>query len=187
MPNPRLAARYAKSLVDLSQEQGQLEVVFADMQFLHRLCASSAELVNLLKSPVIKSDKKIKILEALTAGKISALSSAFITLLAKKGREGDLMEMAQSFVKQYQALKGIHPVKLTTATPAGDALKQLIEEKGKAAKGWKHIELETVVDEKLIGGFLLEMDSQMLDASILHDLRQVKRQFDKNLFIQNIR
>jgi F-type H+-transporting ATPase subunit delta len=63
----------------------------------------------------------------------------------------------------------------------------LIEEKVKAAKGWKHIELETVVDEKLIGGFLLEMDSQMLDASILHDLRQVKRQFDKNLFIQNIR
>lgn len=187
MPNPRLAARYAKSLVDLSQEQGQLESVFADMQFLHRLCTSSTELVNLLKSPVIKSDKKIKILEALTSGKISTLSTSFITLLAKKGREGDLMEMAQSFVKQYQALKGIHPVKLTTASPAGEALKQLIEEKVKAAKGWKQIELETVVDEKLIGGFLLELDSQMLDASILHDLRAVKRQFDKNLFIQNIR
>jgi len=158
MPNPRLAARYAKSLVDLSQEQGQLEVVFADMQFLH-----------------------------LTAGKISPLSTAFITLLAKKGREGDLMEMAQSFVKQYQTLKGIHPVKLTTASPAGDALKQLIEKKVKEVKGWKHIELETVVDEKIIGGFLLELDSQLLDASILHDLRQVKRQFDKNLFIQNIR
>jgi F-type H+-transporting ATPase subunit delta len=97
------------------------------------------------------------------------------------------MEMAQSFVKQYQAIKGIHPVKLTTASPAGDALKQLIEEKVKAAKGWKQIELETVVDEKLIGGFLLELDSQLLDASILHDLRSVKRQFDKNLFIQNIR
>lgn len=187
MPNPRLAARYAKSLIDLSQEQGKLEEVFADMQFLRRLCAGSTELVNLLKSPVIKSDKKIKILEALTNGKISSLSSAFITLLAKKGREGELSEMAGSFIQQYQSLKGIHPVKLTTASPAGDALKQLIEERVKAAKGWKQIELETVVDEKIIGGFVLEFDSQMVDASILHDLRAVKRQFEKNLFVQNIR
>ncbi|MFN4973924.1 MAG: ATP synthase F1 subunit delta [Bacteroidota bacterium] len=187
MPNPRLAARYAKSLIDLSQEQGKLEAVFADMQYLFQLCAQSPELVNLLKSPVIKSDKKIKILEALTTGKIDNLTNAFVTLLAKKGREGELSEMTRSFVKQYQTLKGIHPVKLTTATPAGDALKQLIVEKVKSAKGWEHVELETVVDEKIIGGFLLEMESQLMDASILHDLRAVKRQFDKNLFVQNIR
>jgi F-type H+-transporting ATPase subunit delta len=49
------------------------------------------------------------------------------------------------------------------------------------------VQLETVVDEKIIGGFMLEMDNQLLDASILRDLKDIKRQFDKNLFVQNIR
>jgi F-type H+-transporting ATPase subunit delta len=49
------------------------------------------------------------------------------------------------------------------------------------------VQLETVVDEKIIGGFMLEMNNQPLDASILRDLKDIKRQFDKNLFVQNIR
>jgi F-type H+-transporting ATPase subunit delta len=54
MPNPRLATRYAKSLIDLAIEKGQLEKIFADMQWLQAVCKASREFVNVLKSPVIK-------------------------------------------------------------------------------------------------------------------------------------
>lgn len=58
MRNPRLATRYAKSLVDLAVEQGQLEQVYADMQWLQAVCKSSRDFTNLLRSPIIKADKK---------------------------------------------------------------------------------------------------------------------------------
>jgi F-type H+-transporting ATPase subunit delta len=126
-------------------------------------------------------------MDAVTRGKIGALTEAFITLLIKKGRESDLPEIARAVVEQYHEIKGIHLVKLTTATPVGESMKQYIEQKVKKEKGLGTVQLETVVDEKIIGGFMLEMDNQLLDASILRDLKDIKRQFDKNLFVNNIR
>jgi F-type H+-transporting ATPase subunit delta len=81
MPNPRLAGRYAKSLIDLAVERNQLEPVYKDMLYLQSLNQSSREFVNFLRSPVIKGDKKQKIVDALTQGKISELTAAFIRLL----------------------------------------------------------------------------------------------------------
>ncbi len=58
MPNPRIAARYAKSLVGLAQERGELEAMYQDMQLLQSICKSNNDFVNLLRSPVIRADKK---------------------------------------------------------------------------------------------------------------------------------
>src|ERR1700761_5330152 len=116
-PNPRLAGRYAKSLLDLSIEKDQLATVYKDMLFLQAICKGSRELVNLLKSPVINSDKKDKILDAVSAGKIGELTATFNKLMIRKGREGYLPEVIDAFIQQYKDLNGIHTVKLTTAMP----------------------------------------------------------------------
>ena len=62
MPNPRLASRYAKALIDLAIEKGQLEEVAADAQWLKAVCKESRDFLNLLRSPIIKGDSKRKIL-----------------------------------------------------------------------------------------------------------------------------
>ncbi|NCI48863.1 ATP synthase F1 subunit delta [Sediminibacterium roseum] len=187
MPNPRLADRYAKSLIDLSTEKGQLEAVYADMKYLQAVCKSSKEFVAVLKSPVINTDQKNNIVAAVTKGKVSALTDSFNTLLVKKKRESDLPEIASAFIDQYNAIKGIHRVKLTTAVPVSDELKKSIEAKVKSAQNLGSVELETVVDEKLIGGFVLEFNNKLVDASILRDLNDVKKQFAGNLFVQQLR
>jgi F-type H+-transporting ATPase subunit delta len=86
MLNPRLATRYAKSIIDLSIERGQLEQVFADMQLLQQICKGNPDFVNLLRSPVVNADTKTKIVKAITTGKISELTDSFITLLIRKTR-----------------------------------------------------------------------------------------------------
>ena len=63
MPNPRLAARYAKSLIDLSIERNQLEMIYKDMQYLQAVCKNSREFVNLMRSPVVAADKKKSIIK----------------------------------------------------------------------------------------------------------------------------
>lgn len=187
MPNPRLAARYAKSLIDLATEKGQLESVYADMKYLEAVCKQSKDFVNLLRSPIIKADKKNTIITAVTKEKVSELTAAFNQLLVKKGRESDLPEIVFAFVNQYNAIKGIHCVKLTTAVEVSEELKKSIELKVQKEKGMGTVELETVTDESLIGGFVLEFNNNLVDASILRDLKDIKKQFSKNLFVQSLR
>ena len=71
MPNPRLAARYAKSLIDLSIERNQLEMIYKDMQYLQAVCKNSREFVNLMRSPVVAADKKKSIIIIVTKDKVS--------------------------------------------------------------------------------------------------------------------
>src|SRR5215470_3172955 len=120
MPNPRLASRYAKSLVDLALEKGELEKVFADMQWLQQVIKGSRYFANLLRSPIIKGDKKRKIVESIIGSRVTNITSLFIDLLIVKGRESHLPEIITSFVVQYKEHKDIYPVKLTTAVPISE-------------------------------------------------------------------
>lgn len=187
MPNPRLAVRYAKSLIDLSMEKDQLEKVFADMQWLQSLCKGSKDFVNVLRSPIIKSDKKEKIIDAVAGGKIGELTLTFTKLLIRKNRESHLPEIISSFITQYKEHKHIYTVKLATATPLSDELKDAIVKQIQSVSKMKNIELETTVKPELIGGFVLHAGDQLIDASIAYDLKEIARQFDNNDFVYKIR
>ncbi len=187
MQNPRLAGRYAKSLIGLATEQNQMDAVYADMKYLEAVCKSNPDFVAVLRSPIIKADTKGKIVEAVTTGKISALTAAFNALLVRKGREESLPEISTAFIDQYNAINGIRKVKLTTATPITDELRAGILSQVKGDTPVDKIELETAVNEELIGGFVLEAGDSLIDASILRDLKDVRKQFLNNDYIHKLR
>jgi len=187
MHNPRLAGRYAKSIIDLAIEKNQLDAVYADMKYLEALCKASKEFVGLLKSPVIKADKKQAILDEVTNGKVGDITAGFNKLLVSKHRENVLPEIAFAFIDQYNELKGIHKVKLTTAQPLTAETKASILAKITSETTMQQVELETVANEELIGGFVLEYNNNLVDASILRDLKDIKKQFMKNDFVMKLR
>jgi F-type H+-transporting ATPase subunit delta len=188
MPNLRLATRYAKSLIDLSIERDQLETVYNDMRFMQQVNKTSREFVNLLRSPIINADKKRAIINTITKNRTSQITDAFIKLLIDKSRESDMPEIIAAFIDQYNKIKGIHKVKLTTATGISDDLKNAIIFKLKNEAKLEKVELDTKVDDKLIGGFVLEFNNNLVDASVLRDLKDISKQFkERNVFVQNIR
>jgi F-type H+-transporting ATPase subunit delta len=184
--NPRLAQRYAKSLIDLSTEFKQLDVVQQDMTVLKAIL-KNRDFVMMLDSPIIKSDKKNKIIGAITGDKVSKLTTTFLHLLCNKNRESNLPGIVNSFLSQYNILKGLHTAKLTTAAPISEDLYKSFVTKIKASSSFDHLNLETCVDEKIIGGFVLEMEGKLIDASILRDLNDVKKQFANNDYIHKLR
>ncbi|HKH62102.1 MAG TPA: ATP synthase F1 subunit delta [Flavitalea sp.] len=187
MLNPRLAARYAKSLIGLATEQNQLEDVYRDMILLQSVCKSNRDFVNLLRSPIVTPDKKESILQAAISGSVTELTTSFNRLLIKKGREAVLPEIADAFIEQYKHQKGIHIVKLTTAVPVSEEVKQAIISKVQSLTPMKTVELQTEVQENIIGGFLLEVGDTLVDASISYDLNKIRSQFLNNDFIYKIR
>ena len=187
MKNPRLATRYAKSIVDLAVEQNQLNAVYSDMKFILSICKTNPDFVALLRSPIIKPTAKGKIIEAITKERVSVLTSAFIQLLVTKTRETNLQEIAASFVDQYNVINNIHKVKITTAVEMSESLKNAILAKVKENTPSGTIDIETAVNESLIGGFILETGGKSIDASILRDLKDVKKQFLNNDYLHQIR
>ena len=187
MPNPRLATRYAKSLIGLAQERNELETVYQDMLFLQSVCKSNRDFVNLLRSPVIQAAKKEAIIVAITKDRISALTLAFTKLLTDKGREEDLPEIIGAFITQYNTINSIEKIKLTTAVPVSDAVRDEIVNKVKASTGFDKVQVESVVNPDLIGGFVLEYNNNLVDASVQRDLKDIKKQFQQNVYIHNIR
>lgn len=187
MVNPRLAGRYAKSLIDLAVERNQLEMIYNDMLFLQAVCRNSREFVTFLKSPVVTADKKEAIIKAIADGKVSEITMAFTKLLVNKGREAGLPEIITAVIEQYKKHKNIYTVKLTTAVPVSDELKQQIIAKVQEQTAMKNIELEAAVKEELIGGFVLELGGTLVDGSIAYDLNKIRSQFLNNDFIYKIR
>ena len=187
MSNVRLATRYAKSLIGLAIERGELEKVFGDMEWLQSLCKGNRDFITMLRSPVIKSDTKGKIVKAVAQNNIGLLTNSFIQLLINKGRESALPEITTAFIHQYKEIKKIFPVKLTTAYPLSDDLKKAFVDHIKSTTEMQNIELETVVKEDIIGGFILQTGDKMVDASVAYDLKEIAKQFENNDFIYKVR
>lgn len=181
----RVSARYAKALIDLSVERGQLEKVYEDIQGFIEI-AKNREFNNMLISPIVKGDKKQKIFDAIFEGKVEKTTKAFFDIIIKKNREPELSDIANSFVEQYKAIKNISTVTLVTATPASDKMIAAIKAKLEASDEISgNVDLQTAVDADLIGGFVLKFGDKLYDASIANQLKQLKKEFSKNAYIKN--
>ena len=175
MKNPRLAGRYAKSLLDAAIEQNQLDTVRSDIKVLQSIAKTNPDFVALLMSPVIAKDKKIKIVNAVLTGKISNITLTFMQLLINKAREYNLPEINTAFTEQYNKFKNIEVVKISTAVPVSEEFKIAVINKIKRDTDVQNIELETVVDVELIGGIKIEMRGNLVDSTILRDMKDLKK------------
>ena len=185
MSGIRIASRYAKSLLDLCIEKGQLDAAQADMVMLKGIMDESRDLRLMLSSPVVKADKKVDILQKLFDGQLNAITMAFITLLTRKGREGYLPEIVTSFLNQLRKQQGITVAEVTSAVAldAGSRAKML-ESAAKMAGG--KVELVEKVDETLIGGFILKVGDKQIDSAIANRIKALKREFAENPYIAEI-
>ncbi|MCC6722973.1 MAG: ATP synthase F1 subunit delta [Saprospiraceae bacterium] len=182
----RIASRYAKSLIDLSQERGKLDRVLEDVQSFKEV-AKNRDFALLLKSPVVKADTKEKVFNQLFAGKYDEITMAFLRILLKKGRESQLIDIANEFVLQYKHINHVSTVKLVTAAPMSEAMVKEIHAKLVASSNTEqNVELVTEVNPDIIGGFMLQFDDKLYDASVVHKLEQMKKNFKGNLYISQI-
>lgn len=183
MQNIKVAKRYAKSLIDLAKETGAVDAVHADMKLLVSVCQSNKDLTNLLGNPIINSDKKQAVLNAVFGDKIHKLTHSFFEILIRKGRESDLYEIGKEYIAQYKQLKGITTALVITATGLNDHLRsevnRLVKESVK-----REVELLEQVDKNLIGGFVLRIGDKQYDASVVSQLRRLAKEFSTNPYVR---
>jgi len=184
MADTRVASRYVKSLLSLAVEQGVVEAVHNDMQFFNKVCHSNRDFVLMLKSPIIRHEKKKEILNKLFKGRVHALTMSIIEILTKKNREPLLPAIATEFHNAYNVYKGIGKASIISTVPVDDALRAELVAIVKKLSNMKQVELEEKVDKDLIGGFILNVGDRQIDASIKNKLKVLKNKFSENPFIK---
>jgi F-type H+-transporting ATPase subunit delta len=181
-----VAYRYARSLMDLALEKGQLQGVHEDMRLVADACADSADLRMLLKSPVIKADTKDRVLDQVFAGKIGEISNRFMGILVRKGREGMLAEIARGFSELYKQNQGILTAEVTSAVPLDEAARQQVRDMAVKKHPGKSIQLSEKVDPSLIGGLIIRIGDEQIDGSVSRRLHELRRKFSENPYIPEI-
>lgn len=175
MKQIKVAGRYAKALFELALEYKVESQVRSNMELVFEICNDSKDLTLVFNSPVINDDKKIAIFKTIFAGKINELSQSFLTLLVKKNREANIREIAQEYVKIFKEYKGIRTATVKSASPINQPLREKIISMVKAHSNCE-VELVEEVNEKLIGGFILKINDEQYDASILSKFKQLKKE-----------
>lgn len=165
-------------------EKNKLEETLNDMNYIVSLCSNNKDLVLMLKSPIIKTDKKISILSEIFSKKISETTMVFINIITNKKREMHLEAIATSFINLYKSHKNIKTVSITTAVPVSDQTKSEIMSYIKKTGG-DEVELTEIVNEDIIGGVIIKMGDKQLDASVTRKIKKLKKTFNKNLYIKD--
>jgi len=187
MTTNKIAFRYAKSWIDLAVERNEVESALADASVLKSLLRENAAFSSFIQSPVISYDRKKKILSSLFDDKLSKLTLLFLQLLVTKHREFHLPSIVESFLSQYKSLKEISTIKVISAQPLGkEEQDKIIKLASSSSIGFRNIELETIIDESLIGGFIIEMEDYVYDASVKNQIFRLKKSFAENLYESKI-
>lgn len=186
MADQRVASRYVKSLLGLAEERGVLEAVHKDMLLFSQVCKENRAFTFMLRSPVIRHEKKKAVLDKIFGGKVNPLTMGIIDILTRKNREPILPAIAEEFHNAYNEFKGIGKASITTTIPMDSSLRTSIEAIVKKLSDKKLVDISEKIDKDLIGGFILNVGDRQIDASIRSKLRLLSLKFNENYFVKGI-
>ena len=173
MRTTKAARRYATALLELARERNEVEDILEDMSFIHNTLEDSRELVNFLKSPVIKYDDKTAVLDQLFFDEVQEATRLFLTLLARKDRINLLDQVAVAFIEKYKEFAGIITVDVFVAEELSDeqqdSLHHSLEQKTQ-----KKVDMDITVDESLKGGMAVRIDDTVIDSTVKHQLARLE-------------
>jgi F-type H+-transporting ATPase subunit delta len=178
MAQTRAAIRYAKAVLDLAKEQKSDAAVNADMKSIANAVASSKDLNDMLHSPVVPTATKKSALLAIFKGLNKLSVNLFDTLIENK-RINILGDVAEKYNNLFDIHQGTQVAKVTSAVSLTDELKKMVLVKVKELTG-KDAEINNVIDESILGGFILRVGDIQYDASIANKLSKLKREFTLN-------
>jgi len=177
MKSTKVAARYAKALLELAIEQKNVDSVLGDMQFLLQVNNETRDFELLIASPIVKADKKLAIFKQVFE-QFETVSMSFVELITKNRRESYLPSIAAAFEAQVKEYKGIVPMTLVSATTLDAKTKDAIVAKVQSGVNGT-LEITEVIDEELIGGFVVKMGDVQIDASVSSQFNNLKQRLTR--------
>jgi F-type H+-transporting ATPase subunit delta len=184
MYNKKVARRYTLALYEIAEENKITNKILKDFSVLLKSIEALRELKLFLKSPIVNSEKKSKILEKIFSGKLNKLTLNFILILTKKQRERFLYDICKDFLNLVNEKRDVIEAEIKLAVNISEKEKKFLSEKLGRYTG-KNIVPSYKVDKSIKGGFVARIDDTIIDASIATQLELLRVQFIKGSYSAN--
>ncbi len=172
-----ISERYAKALFDYAEDLGKSDVLYEEMGLVSECYFSMKEFATALRNPMVTMQQREQLLITAAGGNVSDIFIKFKDLVIAHQRIDCFHLMALKYCDLYRSKHNIHYCKLTTAIAMDeDEIKRIKQDIGCYIADNSEIEIHDEVDADIIGGFVFEMDSKLLDSSIASQLRTVKNE-----------
>ncbi len=171
--NTQVLQPYASALMSLAKSNNLSEEFGNEIRSLLGLLESSQELREFLGNPLIKPDAKKAVIKQIAGEDMNPLMRSFLSLLIDKGRILFLEGIGKQYLTQLRELNQTVLAEVTSAVPLSDAQQQTVREKVQAMTSARQVEIETKIDADLIGGVVIKVGSQVIDASLRGQLRRL--------------
>jgi len=161
-----LAGRYASALFDLARDAKTIEAVESSLTAVSVALAESADLTALVTSPLVSRSNGAKTIAAVAAAmKLDGLTTRFLGVLANNRRLADLPVMIRAFGQIAAAHRGEVTAQVTTAHPLDADQLAALQHQLRSRVG-RDVTIATKVDPAILGGLVVKLGSQLIDASI---------------------
>lgn len=167
--------RYAKALYKYSLETGDATDVYNEMKNVLAAYAADPNLQKTMANPFVKPEDKHRVLQSLAGSKPDDRYSRFVQLVLDHKREEFFRLMALAYRDIYRKENNISQVRIVTAVKYADAEMKRLHQVVEKSFPESRFEYEHAVDPELIGGFVIDVDSTRLDASIFGELQQLRQ------------
>lgn len=179
MLTSKVAKRYAQGLLDFTNESGQTDAVFAEMKDVVKLMSESKDLNKFFLTPYIDANKKTEVANEIFKS-FSPVSQNLIRLIIKNGRESQLKNVAQQFINKVEDINGIQRITLTTATQLSNENIEQILKSTNLVNSSANFDIKVNVNPAILGGYILRVGDQQVDASVKSKLNKIKKDFQLN-------
>lgn len=176
-----VVSRYATALVKYAIESGQGAVICSEAETLEKVLFGVPDLGRMMRAAddVVSAFEKKKLLQSALGNKISPELSRFLTLLNRNGRMAYVEDILRDFVDMYRRSVGIRKAHLVTVNEPSERLLQRLRDLVKQKTG-DDVVIEVEVDPSIVGGFVFDIDTYMMDASVKRQLDLIREQFIEN-------
>ena len=168
-----IATPYAEALLQVAESRQETDTVADQVREILTLWQESSDLRAAMASPVLEPDSKKAALLALFKDQLTQSLENLIKLLADRQRVAVLDAVLERFLELYRDLRNVTLARVSSATPLTPEQQQQLNDKVKAIAGSKAVEFQLNVDPDLIGGFVVSMGSQVIDASLAGQVRRL--------------
>ena len=168
-----ISTRYARAIYEYAIGKDCDDAIYKEMSVLIRNFKLFPALRKALIDPTVPQSKKIQLLVTACGIKINKVLEKAVEVIVKNGRADYMENIALKYEIIYRKAKDIIIVNLTTVDPANEETKKALLEIIPKEEG-DTIEFRTKTDHSIIGGFILEIEDQRMDASVKNQLNQLK-------------
>lgn len=177
----KVSEPYAKALLDASSSKKLVDEVTSDMNSIFQVLNDRTDLTQFLSNPLISGESKKKVLANIFKDQIDEVTFSFLMVLVDKGRISFLGAVVESYLTLANKLASVEVAEVFSAIPLSVEQQERLIKKLEQISGVKTVKLNLSIDTSLLSGFIVKVGTQVIDASLSGQLKQISSHLGTSL------